>query len=613
MSDRARNTGIPFWGDMSDAEALQRYQTLVDAIDDGIYQLDSEGHFVGVNERIVEATEYRREDLLGEHVSLVLDEDDIQQIKCAFQQRFQTGDIDDSIMYETTIESAAGKILTCELQINLLISSGEFHGSIGRVSNITEHKERRQEAKLFRTLLDYSNDGVLVINPNTGQFIDVNETACNRLGYDRDELLKMQVPDIEQRFADIEDWRSHVEDVETEDAVTIEGVHERKDGTTYPAEVNVVHVELDREYMIAIARDITERRKHERRLEESERRYRTLAENFPNGVVALFDSDFRYTAAGGQLISDPGIDRKEAIGRSIYDRYPEELVEEIEPHFETTLDGEERSFEVSYYGRDFLAQTLPIGSTSGEQKGMLVAQDITERKEYRRKLEESNERLEQFAYAASHDLQEPLRMVTSYLDLLESRYADDIDEDGEEFIAYAVDGAERMKEMIDGLLEYSRVETQGESFEPVDLEGVLADVKKNLELQIDESNAVIELSKLPCVKGDQRQLGQLFQNLLCNAIEYSGDEPRCIHISAEKEGVEWIVSVRDNGIGIQPDQQDRIFDVFQRLHSHEEYTGTGIGLALCKRIVERHGGEIWVDSEPSEGSTFSFTLPATDA
>ncbi|WP_436347783.1 sensor histidine kinase [Natronorubrum sp. FCH18a] len=243
-------------------------------------------------------------------------------------------------------------------------------------------------------------------------------------------------------------------------------------------------------------------------------------------------------------------------------------------------------------------------------------------------LEESNERLEQFAYVASHDLKEPLRMVSSYLQLIDGRYADDLDSDGEEFLEYAVDGAERMQGMIDGLLEYSRVETRGDPFEPVDLEAAILDVRKNLELRLEETNADVEIEQLPRVEGDASQLQQLFQNLLSNAVEYSGEEPPRVSVTAERDGSEWIVSVRDEGIGIDPADQERIFRIFQRLHSQEEHEGTGIGLALCERIVERHGvransvrpgstdersesvgGEIWVESEPGEGTTVSFTLP----
>ncbi|QLD90087.1 MEDS domain-containing protein [Natronomonas salina] len=256
------------------------------------------------------------------------------------------------------------------------------------------------------------------------------------------------------------------------------------------------------------------------------------------------------------------------------------------------------------------------GFTDAEETFLhLMAQWVRfelDRKNRERALEESNERLEQFAYAASHDLQEPLRMVTSYLRLLEGRYGDELDEEAEEFIDFAVDGADRMREMIDGLLEYSRVETRGDPFEPVAVEDVFDDVLADLQFQIEESGAEITVDDLPRVEGDASQLRQVIQNLLENAIRYSGDTPPRIRVDATRRGREWVVSVRDDGIGIDPEDQDRVFTVFDRLHSREEYEGTGIGLALCQRIVERHGGDIWVESEPGEGSTFSFTLPALD-
>ncbi|WP_440772107.1 sensor histidine kinase [Natronorubrum sp. DTA28] len=236
-----------------------------------------------------------------------------------------------------------------------------------------------------------------------------------------------------------------------------------------------------------------------------------------------------------------------------------------------------------------------------------------ERERYQRKLEESNERLERFAYTASHDLQEPLRMITSYLGLIDQRYGDELDADATEFLEFAVDGAGRMTEMIDGLLTYSRVETRGDPFEPVELDAVLADVRDDLQFRIEETDAELSSKSLPRVEGDPDQLRQVFQNLISNALEYSGDEPPRIRVSAERTGSNWTVSISDEGIGIDPDDAERIFEVFERLHSHEEHPGTGIGLALCKRIVERHDGEIWVDSESDEGATVQFTLPVLEA
>ncbi|MFQ5875378.1 MAG: ATP-binding protein, partial [Dehalococcoidia bacterium] len=224
-------------------------------------------------------------------------------------------------------------------------------------------------------------------------------------------------------------------------------------------------------------------------------------------------------------------------------------------------------------------------------------------------LSRSNEELEQFAYVASHDLQEPLRMVASYTQLLARRYKDQLDADADEFIEYTVDGVTRMQELINGLLAYSRVGTQGNSLQPSDCSSIFDQVLSNLQEAIQESSAVVTRDALPTVMGDAPQLGQLFQNLVGNAIKFHGENPPQVHVSAERNDKEWVFSVRDNGIGIDRQYADRIFTIFQRLHNREEYPGTGIGLSISKKIVERHGGRIWVESEPGEGSTFCFTIP----
>ena len=280
---------------------------------------------------------------------------------------------------------------------------------------------------------------------------------------------------------------------------------------------------------------------------------------------------------------------------------------------DTGLSEPERSVPILTGFAGVAGYAVGMSDARAKTREAALEQQTRELERIRAELEESNERLEQFAYVASHDLQEPLRMVSSYLQLVDQRYGDELDEDGEEFLAFAVDGAERMREMIDGLLAYSRVETQGDPFEPIDMNAVLEDVRQDLAVCIEESDATIEDGDLPQVEGDPRQLRQLFQNLLSNAIEYSGDESPHVEIDAERDGETWTVAVRDDGIGIEPDAQDRVFDVFQRLHGQEEHPGTGIGLALCERIAERHGGDICLDSEPGEGSTFSVALPALEA
>jgi signal transduction histidine kinase len=223
-------------------------------------------------------------------------------------------------------------------------------------------------------------------------------------------------------------------------------------------------------------------------------------------------------------------------------------------------------------------------------------------------LARSNTELEQFAYVASHDLQEPLRMVSSYTQLLEQRYGDRLDDDAHDFISYAVDGARRMQQLIHDLLELSRVSTRGKPLVPVDVNRLLDVVRANLVIGLEDAGARVTNDVLPSVLADPTQLGQLLQNLISNAIKFHGNEPPHVHVAARKQQGEWVFAVQDNGLGIEPEYFDRIFVMFQRLHAAADYPGTGIGLAVCKRIVERHGGRIWVESARGRGATFFFTL-----
>jgi PAS domain S-box-containing protein len=230
-------------------------------------------------------------------------------------------------------------------------------------------------------------------------------------------------------------------------------------------------------------------------------------------------------------------------------------------------------------------------------------------KQQREELARSNAELQQFAYIASHDLQEPLRMVTSYLQLLSRRYRNQLDASADDFIAYAVDGATRMQALINDLLTYSRVGTRGTSFQPIDCNQVVKQAVNNLKVAIEESQATIAYEALPNIIADGTQLVQLFQNLIGNAVKFRQEKPPHIEIKAEPQTDEWLFSVQDNGIGIEPEYAERIFVIFQRLHNRAEYPGTGIGLAICKKIVEQHGGRIWIGSEPGQGTTFWFTIP----
>jgi light-regulated signal transduction histidine kinase (bacteriophytochrome) len=284
----------------------------------------------------------------------------------------------------------------------------------------------------------------------------------------------------------------------------------------------------------------------------------------------------------------------------------------IHPLFQTI----KQAIETLHRAKDDLEIQVARRTAELRDANIHLAVELDERRRaeqqlnhYTAELARSNAELEQFAYVASHDLQEPLRMVASFTQLLGKRYRGKLDQDADEFIGFAVDGATRMQRLINDLLAYSRVGTRGKPFKLIDCNIIFRQTRDNLAKAIEDSGAIIFQDPLPTLEGDEVQLIQLFQNLVANAIKFRGAEPPQIQVSAKQNGPEWVFAVKDNGIGIAPEHQERIFSIFQRLHQRSEYPGTGIGLAICKKIVERHGGRIWVESQAGNGSTFYFTIP----
>ncbi|MDS0477652.1 PAS domain S-box protein [Natrinema sp. 1APR25-10V2] len=600
-------------------ELESELQRILGRISDAFYAVDDEFRFTHVNERAAELLQHSEEELLGEKLWDVFPSAaEIDEIWDAFHTALEEQKQTSYELYYDTLDF--------RVEANLYPSET---GISVYFRDVTERRERERELerteRRFEAIFEDPNILVGLLEPD-GTVLDINGTAMEYVDADLDAVTGepfWETPWWGEGDGIRDDVREWTERAAAGEYVDFEADLTRPGGEQYTLNGVFRPVTNDDGGVVSIVvsdRDITERKKRERELEESEQRYRTIAEYFPNGLVTLFDHDLEYTLAAGQGFDRIPVEPADLEGRTFDEVWPDEVADTLQPAFQAALNGEERSVELTYAGREWVLHAVPVTDNRGDVfAGVTMAQDITERKANQRKLEEtiaqleeSNKRLEQFAYAASHDLQEPLRMVSSYLQLIEGRYADELDADGEEFLEYAVDGAERMREMIDALLEYSRVETRGQPLEPIDLDAVLEDVIEDLQLQIQETNAEITTERLPRVEGDASQLRQVLQNLLSNALEYSGDEPPRVHVDAERRGDEYVVSVHDEGIGIPPENQDSVFEVFQRLHSRETYDGTGIGLALCERIVERHGGEIWLESAPGEGSTFSFTLSAAD-
>lgn len=363
-------------------------------------------------------------------------------------------------------------------------------------------------------------------------------------------------------------------------------------------------------------------------LQASEDKYKTLFYKSPLPKWIYDEETMRFLEVNDTAIRDYGYSREEFLSMSIADIRPPEdvprLVEDVESirnkpgayrnsqWRHTRKNGEVIDVEITAHDIEF----------EGRQARMVVVNDITESRRYELQLQRlntdlarraaelsaSNAELERFAYIASHDLQEPLRMVSSFLQLLQRKYGGQLDAKADQYIHYAVDGAERMKVLIMDLLEYSRVGTGKEGFAAVDTALVMEEVGNIFREKIIAARAQVDIEPLPVIAGDRVQLTQLFQNLLSNALKYHSDRPPVIRIRAKEEAAHWQFSVEDNGIGIDPQFFEKIFIIFQRLHNKNDYSGTGIGLAICKKIVERHGGRIWVESSPDQGSTFYFTI-----
>jgi PAS domain S-box-containing protein len=363
-------------------------------------------------------------------------------------------------------------------------------------------------------------------------------------------------------------------------------------------------------------RTVVERLRTGEELRESEERMRTVIENSPFGVMVI-DEEKKIVDANPAVLALTGYSREDLIGQTCHGLVCPKARDDC-PIYDHGIDIS--NVETTLLNRDgspvYIYKTAVPITLSGRKALLEMFVDVTERKraenilkETLEELSRSNAELEQFAYVASHDLQEPLRMVSSYVQLLERRYKDRLDPDAGDFIGYAVDGVHRMQNIISDLLDFSRVGTHAKQLKPTDTGAALDQALANLRVAIDESGAVITRERLPTVFADETQLVQLFQNLIGNAINFRSDDPPRIHVSSECKGSECLFSVSDNGIGIDPGQSGRIFQIFQRLHTRTEHSGTGIGLAICKKIVERHGGSIRVESEPGKGSTFYFTLP----
>ena len=618
------------------AQMEGRYRGLLEAAPDAMVVVNAVGEIVLLNVQAEKQFGYRRDELLGQQVTNI--------IPVGFAERLiadGTRSAADALAQQigTGIELVARRKDGSEFPIEIMLSplaSAEGILVTAAIRDISVRKAAEthlaQMESRYRSLLEAAPDAMVVVNAG-GEIVLLNVQAEKQFGYRRDELLGQQVTNIiPEGFAErliADGTRSAADALAQQIGTGIELVARRKDGSEFPIEIMLSPLANAAGILVTAAiRDISVRKAAETRVAQMESRYRGLLEAAPDAMVVV-NAAGEIVLLNVQAEKQLGYSRDELLGQRVENIIPEGFAERIiADRLRSAADALEQQIGtgIELVARRRNGTEFPIElmlSPLESSEGILVTvaiRDITTRREAEAlllakvaELHRSNEELQQFAYVASHDLQEPLRMVASYTQLLARRYKGKLDSDADDFIAFAVDGANRMQRLIQDLLTYSRVGTKGRELLPTASDAALAQALVNLRGAIEGSGAVVTYDPLPFVLADEPQLVQLFQNLIGNAVKYQAPGTPRIHVSAVAKGARSVFSVQDNGLGIDSQYFDKIFGMFQRLHQRNEFDGTGIGLAICKKIVERHGGSISVESRLGHGSTFRFPLTTREA
>lgn len=586
-------------------------RAVVDSALDGIVSVDDLGTIESFNPAAERMFGYPAHEVLGFKIHMIVGDLDLAQAAAARGPRSLTGRRRDGSELPLDIAVAKARFAERELFVCTLRDATERERAERAVRDSDAHKG---------AILAAAADPIVSIDAD-GRIGDFNPAAERAFGFQRSQVVGAEFADVlvprPQRSA----FRRKLRDVaeaQTSTATSAATASElpllRHDGSEIVAALSLVRTETGTApRIVAHVRDLSERDTHRAQELELEARIEAFAAAVPDALIEV-DELRRVQSinpAGERLF---GWRREEILGRGIGELLPAPYVDEHERLFQQ--NGSADLVGLRQDGGTFpMHVAVSSFESSGRRWFAWHARDVSAEKQTGLQLKEralelarSNAELEQFAYVAAHDLQEPLRMVASYTELLSKRYRGRLDKDADEFIAYAVDGARRMQYLINDLLNYSRVGTRAGAFEPVSLDQVVHEVLATLRFSIEEHRARVVADALPVVRADARQISQVFQNLIANALKFRSDTPPVIRITAEKSKDGWRFTVRDNGIGLDMEFAERIFVVFQRLHPRDRYPGTGVGLAICKKIVERHGGKIWVESKPGEGAAFHFTL-----
>jgi PAS domain S-box-containing protein len=486
-----------------------------------------------------------------------------------------------------------------------------------------EHELRAAEER-FRVITEATHEAILVAD-HRGRITFSNHGATTVFGWEPHELLGQPFTIlVPEQYREV--WDAHLGTFIATGLTdllgrTLELLGARRNGEEFPMEASLGWWQRgEKGAFMGILRDVSEREATLRELELSRARYRAVVANLPNVIVALFNTDEQLLVMEGGQMARRGLHRQDYEGRSLADAIAPGALPAIEPAVRAALAGAEQELE---YATDDVFYEIHVAPLRGEDGAVIgavaVARDVTALREAlagleerARELERSNAELAEFAYVASHDLSEPLRTITGYLQLLRRRHGDTLVQEAKDYVASAIDSANRLRTLIDDVLAYSRAGRSERPAEPVDTEAIVSAIAVNV-VATREPSPAIDADELPTVAGEARQLTQLLQNLISNAIKFvaPGTVPQ-VRVSAERDGPWWRFAIDDNGIGINPEDAEKIFGMFQRLHTRDSYPGTGIGLAIARKVVEHHGGRIWAEPRPEGGTRIAFTLPAAE-
>jgi len=486
-----------------------------------------------------------------------------------------------------------------------------------------QDKIEESEAR-FETIFKNSSLGIMLLDFD-GNFVDANISILDRLGYSQNEIKKMNILDIiyeEEKDIALEHWKLLISG--TVNKIYIEKRFIKKDNKTTWVRVtlNIMKISAFENIVFGLVEDLDSQKKSEKALIESEEKFRAVYESSSMGILISKNPGVIYdlNPAFAEMM---GYSEQELKGKNLLDITHASDYQKTKKWLEKIFTREIQTYitEKKYVRKDgtsFWAKA--VVSTMNDITNEIVTVAIIENIEKKKKTEDAleqknkeltqiNQELEHFAYVASHDLQEPLRTITSFIQILDKRYIHKLDEDAQQFMGFVVEGAKRMQTLIHDLLEYSRINRFNTGYEKIDLNEIFNTINRVLKDKIESHDALVLSENLPTVYGNRLQLTQVFQNLVDNAIKFKAKKRKPeIIISVNDLGDKWELIFKDNGIGISQEYFQRIFVIFQRLHTHDEYTGTGIGLAICKKIIERHGGEIWVDSKPGKGTAFHLSI-----